>query len=70
MTKPLEISVDLELIAKAWDLPVKDVIGSITGTTLSAIMESKVAKVLGGTRVEGKQLAWDCLLYTSDAADE
>jgi|TARA_Y100000034_G_C6778381_1_gene347693 hypothetical protein len=59
MTKPLEINVDLELIAKAWDLPVKDVIGSITGTTLSAIMESKVAKVLGGTRVEGKQLAWD-----------
>ena len=59
MTKPFEVNVDLDLFAKAWNLSVNDVVSSINGTTLSAIMESKVANVLGGNRVDGKQLAWD-----------
>ena len=72
--------IDVKKIAELIGVSVEVYVETITGSTFAASSEAIVANLLDGYRLTGKQDAFDviathrkyknCLLYTSDAADE
>ena len=49
-------------IADGYGIDVEEWIDSVSGTTVSALAESQVAKLLGGERVKGPQLPYDVVV--------
>ena len=49
-------------IADGFNVDVEEFFDSVSGTTVSALSESQVAKLLGGKRVKGSQLPYDVIV--------
>ena len=55
-------NVDTKIVAEGYGISEADFIDSVSGSTISFLTETKVAKLLGGKRVKGKQLPYDVIV--------
>ena len=58
----MEWNTNPQQIADGFNVDVEEFIDSVSGTTVSALAESQVAKLLGGKRVKGYQLHYDVVV--------
>ena len=58
----MEWNTNPQQIADGFNVDVEEFIDSVSGTTVSALAESQVAKLLGGKRVKGSQLPYDVIV--------
>ena len=62
----MEWNTNPQQIADGFNVDVEEFIDSVSGTTVSALAESQVAKLLGGKRVKGSQLPYDVVVEGRD----
>ena len=58
----MEWNTNPQQIADGFNVDVEEFFDSVSGTTVSALAESQVAKLLGGERVKGPQLPYDVVV--------
>ena len=58
----MEWNTNPQQIADGFNVDVEEFFDSVSGTTVSALSESQVAKLLGGKRVKGSQLPYDVVV--------
>lgn len=52
-------NIDAQMIADGYGIGIEEFLDTVNGSGTSPIAETVVAKLMGGKRVVGKQLAWD-----------
>tara|TARA_A100000172_G_C2981757_1_gene89629 strand:+ start:119 stop:622 length:504 start_codon:yes stop_codon:yes gene_type:complete len=60
-TTPVIWNVDPEVVGQAMGITAQEYVDSVSGSTASSVIESKVAQFVDGERVKGSQLPYDVI---------
>ena len=60
-TNPVVWNVDPEVVGQAMGITAQEYVDSVSGSTASSIIESKVAQFVDGKRILGKSLPYDVI---------